>query len=161
MPRHEIVGVSLGAFLTGNGVLTSVRAGMSLAQIGEFSFILAGLGIGTALYFGLVLIGFGGLLSFGHSAYFGIGAYLVALSGAARVETAEAQLKNAQALHDTGHPVVLAGAGTAGLEIVDVLLDLGALPRDAANDPAQHGEPEVRILAVTLWCPGERRAAAC
>jgi monovalent cation:H+ antiporter-2, CPA2 family len=34
----------LGAFLTGHGVRTSVQAGMSLAQIGEFSFILAALG---------------------------------------------------------------------------------------------------------------------
>jgi CPA2 family monovalent cation:H+ antiporter-2 len=38
------VAVGLGAFLTGNGVRTSTQAGMSLAQIGEFSFILAGLG---------------------------------------------------------------------------------------------------------------------
>jgi CPA2 family monovalent cation:H+ antiporter-2 len=37
--------VGLGAFLTGNGVRTSVQTGMSLAQIGEFSFILASLGI--------------------------------------------------------------------------------------------------------------------
>jgi CPA2 family monovalent cation:H+ antiporter-2 len=36
--------VAAGAFLTGNGVRTSVQAGMSLAQIGEFSFILAALG---------------------------------------------------------------------------------------------------------------------
>lgn len=36
--------VGLGAFLTGNGVRTSVQAGFSLAQIGEFSFILAALG---------------------------------------------------------------------------------------------------------------------
>lgn len=36
--------VALGAFLTGNGVRTSVQAGLSLAQIGEFSFILASLG---------------------------------------------------------------------------------------------------------------------
>ncbi len=36
--------VALGAFLTGHGVRTSVQAGMSLAQIGEFSFILAALG---------------------------------------------------------------------------------------------------------------------
>jgi CPA2 family monovalent cation:H+ antiporter-2 len=36
--------VGAGAFLTGNGVRTSVQAGMSLAQIGEFSFILAALG---------------------------------------------------------------------------------------------------------------------
>src|SRR5512142_2544954 len=38
------VAVGLGAFLTGHGVRTSTQAGMSLAQIGEFSFILAALG---------------------------------------------------------------------------------------------------------------------
>lgn len=38
-------GVSLGAFLTGSGLRTSVQAGMSLAQIGEFSFIIAALGL--------------------------------------------------------------------------------------------------------------------
>lgn len=43
----KIVGVTLGAFLTGNGTRTSVQAGMSLAQIGEFSFIIAGLGLST------------------------------------------------------------------------------------------------------------------
>ncbi|MCB9707812.1 MAG: cation:proton antiporter [Myxococcales bacterium] len=41
----KIVGVTMGAFLTGNGVRTSVQAGMSLAQIGELSFIIAGLGL--------------------------------------------------------------------------------------------------------------------
>jgi len=41
----KIVGVGLGAFLTGNGTRVSVQAGMSLAQIGEFSFIIAGLGL--------------------------------------------------------------------------------------------------------------------
>lgn len=41
----KVAGVSLGAFLTGSGIRTSVQAGMSLAQIGEFSFIIAGLGI--------------------------------------------------------------------------------------------------------------------
>jgi CPA2 family monovalent cation:H+ antiporter-2 len=41
----KVVGVSLGALLTGNGVLNSVRAGMTQAQIGEFSFIIAGLGV--------------------------------------------------------------------------------------------------------------------
>lgn len=41
----KIVTVALGAFLTGHGTRTSIRAGMSLAQIGEFSFIIAGLGI--------------------------------------------------------------------------------------------------------------------
>jgi len=40
----KIISVTLGAFLTGGGVRTSVQAGMSLAQIGEFSFIIAGVG---------------------------------------------------------------------------------------------------------------------
>ncbi|MGE0551167.1 MAG: cation:proton antiporter [Kofleriaceae bacterium] len=41
----KLVGVSLGAFMTGKGTRTSIAAGMSLAQIGEFSFIIAGLGV--------------------------------------------------------------------------------------------------------------------
>ncbi len=41
------VGVSLGAFLSGNGLRNSVRSGVSLAQIGEFSFIIASLGVST------------------------------------------------------------------------------------------------------------------
>ncbi|MEO8551504.1 MAG: cation:proton antiporter [Kofleriaceae bacterium] len=41
----KLGGVSLGSFLSGNGIRTSVRAGMSLTQIGEFSFIIAGLGL--------------------------------------------------------------------------------------------------------------------
>lgn len=39
----KVTGVSIGAFIAGNGVRTSVRAGMSMAQIGEFSFIIAAL----------------------------------------------------------------------------------------------------------------------
>jgi CPA2 family monovalent cation:H+ antiporter-2 len=41
----KVMSVSVGAFLTGNGIATSVKAGMSMAQIGEFSFIIAGLAI--------------------------------------------------------------------------------------------------------------------
>lgn len=41
----KILSVALGAFLAGYGTRTSIRAGMSLAQIGEFSFIIAGLGV--------------------------------------------------------------------------------------------------------------------
>ena len=41
------VGVALGAFLSGHDARTSVQAGMSLAQIGEFSFIIAGVGVAT------------------------------------------------------------------------------------------------------------------
>jgi len=43
----KTLGVTLGAFLAGNGLKSSLRAGMSLAQIGEFAFIIAGLGAAT------------------------------------------------------------------------------------------------------------------
>jgi CPA2 family monovalent cation:H+ antiporter-2 len=41
----KVLGVSAGAFLAGHSVRTSFQAGMSMAQIGEFSFIIAGLGL--------------------------------------------------------------------------------------------------------------------
>ena len=41
----KVLGLTLGNFLAGNGVRTSVQAGMSMAQIGEFSFIIAGVGL--------------------------------------------------------------------------------------------------------------------
>jgi len=43
----KLLGVSVGSFLAGNGVKMSIRAGLSLAQIGEFSFIIVG--VGTSL----------------------------------------------------------------------------------------------------------------
>lgn len=43
----KIFSVTVGAFLTGQGVQNSVKIGMSLAQIGEFSFITAGVGLTT------------------------------------------------------------------------------------------------------------------
>jgi CPA2 family monovalent cation:H+ antiporter-2 len=43
----KIVGVGLGALLAGNGPRLSIESGMSLAQIGEFSFIIARLAIET------------------------------------------------------------------------------------------------------------------
>jgi len=43
----KLAGVAVGVFLTGAGIRTSVQAGMSLAQIGEFSFIIAGVGVST------------------------------------------------------------------------------------------------------------------
>jgi len=51
----KLASVAFGAFITGNGTRTSIAAGMSLAQIGEFSFIIAGLGVslgvvGSQLY---------------------------------------------------------------------------------------------------------------
>src|SRR6185436_1677506 len=41
----NLIGVSTGTFIAGYGVRTSVQAGMSLGQIGEFSFIIAGVGL--------------------------------------------------------------------------------------------------------------------
>jgi monovalent cation:H+ antiporter-2, CPA2 family len=41
----KIVTCSFGSFLGGNDPRTSLRVGMSLAQIGEFSFIIASLGV--------------------------------------------------------------------------------------------------------------------
>jgi CPA2 family monovalent cation:H+ antiporter-2 len=43
----KVLGVSTSAFLTGYDPRTAVQAGMSLAQIGEFSFIIAGIGLST------------------------------------------------------------------------------------------------------------------
>src|SRR4029079_18603340 len=41
----NLVGVSVGTFIAGYGVRTSVQAALSLGQIGEFSFIIAGVGL--------------------------------------------------------------------------------------------------------------------
>jgi CPA2 family monovalent cation:H+ antiporter-2 len=44
----KVVAVTVSAFLVGYPTRTAVQAGMSLAQIGEFSFIIAGVGLATA-----------------------------------------------------------------------------------------------------------------
>lgn len=41
----KLLTCSLGVFLAGKGAITSMRVGMGVAQIGEFSFIIASLGI--------------------------------------------------------------------------------------------------------------------
>jgi CPA2 family monovalent cation:H+ antiporter-2 len=41
----KVLACALGTFLAGNDQRTSLRVGMGLAQIGEFSFIIAGLGL--------------------------------------------------------------------------------------------------------------------
>ncbi len=43
----NILAVTLGAFFIGESIQNSLKSGMSLAQIGEFSFIIAGVGIAT------------------------------------------------------------------------------------------------------------------
>jgi CPA2 family monovalent cation:H+ antiporter-2 len=43
----KLLSVGLGALMTGHGKRTSLQAGLSLAQIGEFSFIIAALGLTT------------------------------------------------------------------------------------------------------------------
>jgi CPA2 family monovalent cation:H+ antiporter-2 len=41
----KVISVTAGSFLTGNGLRSSMQSGMSLAQIGEFSFIIAAVGL--------------------------------------------------------------------------------------------------------------------
>ncbi|MCE9625217.1 MAG: cation:proton antiporter [Deltaproteobacteria bacterium] len=43
----KILSVSFGAFFAGNSTRLSIQSGMSLAQIGEFSFIIAGVGLAS------------------------------------------------------------------------------------------------------------------
>ena len=43
----KLASVGAGVFLTGGGTRTAIESGMSLAQIGEFSFIIAALGISS------------------------------------------------------------------------------------------------------------------
>jgi len=43
----KFLGVTMASLLSGVGIHTAVQAGMSLTQIGEFSFIIAGLGVST------------------------------------------------------------------------------------------------------------------
>jgi CPA2 family monovalent cation:H+ antiporter-2 len=50
----KVASVSFGAFMSGKGIKTSIAAGMSLAQIGEFSFIIAGLGLSLGVIGGHV-----------------------------------------------------------------------------------------------------------
>ena len=40
----KVAGVAAGVFLAGYGTRNAIRSGMNLAQIGEFSFVIAGLG---------------------------------------------------------------------------------------------------------------------
>ncbi|HET9870228.1 MAG TPA: cation:proton antiporter, partial [bacterium] len=50
----QIASVSVGAFLSGRPIRTAIQAGMSLAQIGEFSFILAQVGTSTGAISGFL-----------------------------------------------------------------------------------------------------------
>jgi len=45
----KVLAVTVGAFLAGHGRRTAMKAGMSLAQIGEFSFIIAGVGVAAGV----------------------------------------------------------------------------------------------------------------
>lgn len=50
----KVAGVTVGSFVAGNGIRLSIQSGMSLAQIGEFSFIIAGLGASAGVLAGFV-----------------------------------------------------------------------------------------------------------
>jgi CPA2 family monovalent cation:H+ antiporter-2 len=43
----KVLAVTMGSFLAGHGRRTAMKAGMSLAQIGEFSFIIASVGVAS------------------------------------------------------------------------------------------------------------------
>jgi CPA2 family monovalent cation:H+ antiporter-2 len=45
----KVLAVTIGAFLGGHGRRTAMKAGMSLAQIGEFSFIIASVGVAAGV----------------------------------------------------------------------------------------------------------------
>jgi CPA2 family monovalent cation:H+ antiporter-2 len=45
----KVFAVTIGAFLAGHGRRTAIKAGMSLAQIGEFSFIIASVGVAAGV----------------------------------------------------------------------------------------------------------------
>ena len=45
----QFVSVSLGGVVSGNGLSRSLSAGLSLGQVGEFSFIIAGIGIAAGI----------------------------------------------------------------------------------------------------------------
>ncbi|HNW91885.1 MAG TPA: cation:proton antiporter, partial [bacterium] len=45
----KFAGLTVGVFLTGGGLRLAVRAGMTMGQIGEFSFIIAGVGRAAGL----------------------------------------------------------------------------------------------------------------
>ena len=45
----KVLAVTIGAFLAGHGRRTAMKAGLSLAQIGEFSFIIASVGIAAGV----------------------------------------------------------------------------------------------------------------
>jgi CPA2 family monovalent cation:H+ antiporter-2 len=45
----KVLAVTVGSFLAGHGRRTAMKAGMSLAQIGEFSFIIASVGVASGV----------------------------------------------------------------------------------------------------------------
>jgi monovalent cation:H+ antiporter-2, CPA2 family len=45
----KVTAVTIGAFLAGHGRRTAMKGGMSLAQIGEFSFIIASVGVASGV----------------------------------------------------------------------------------------------------------------
>ena len=50
----KVLAVTIGAFLAGHGRRTAMKAGMSLAQIGEFSFIIASVGVASSVIGGWI-----------------------------------------------------------------------------------------------------------
>ncbi len=63
----KILTTGFGAYISGNSLKISLQAGMSLAQIGEFSFIIAGLGVtlnATSSFLYPVIVAVSGITTF-------------------------------------------------------------------------------------------------
>ena len=63
----KVIGVCLPTFLAGHDAQTSIRAGMSMAQIGEFSFLFAGIGVAagaTGAFLYPVIVGVSSVTAF-------------------------------------------------------------------------------------------------
>lgn len=63
----QLLSVTIAGLLGGNGLRRSIEAGLTLGQIGEFAFIMAGIGAAAGVvepYFGAVLVAVATLTSF-------------------------------------------------------------------------------------------------
>ena len=139
----KVLTVSVAAFLSGRGVNTSVRAAMSLAQIGEFSFIIAGVGaasgaVGSQLL--PVAVAASALTTLATSPLIAVSA-----AAAARVDrTLPAPLQTFVALYGTWYDAMRRGSAPqyrsrvrhlAGLIALDVAVLLGIVIAAAVEMP--------------------------
>ena len=139
----KVLTVSVAAFLSGRGVNTSVRAAMSLAQIGEFSFIIAGVGAASGAVGAQLLpvaVAASALTTLATSPLIAVSA-----AAAARVDrTLPAPLQTFVALYGTWYDAMRRGSAPqyrsrvrhlAGLIALDVAVLLGIVIAAAVEMP--------------------------